>query len=208
METPVQTDPPHVPLRHGGWPVHKMPRWVYLAGALVLAGAILVGLAHRPTRSERAADMNGFLQDMTTDIQSCAGGVRESLSVLHEIESGANHDVSTAVGIATYGAANCSPANSQNLDDLAQYQVTESLANLDLPNAVNGLVTWAFPDAQRVQDDVAQALQARGAARAAATAKLQRDLRVLDAQRAYVDKIMMNGVKQTAATGKLPALPG
>jgi hypothetical protein len=208
METPVQTDPPHVPLRHSGWPVRKMPWWVYLAGVLVLAGAILVGLAHRPSRSERAADMNGFLQDMTTDIQSCAGGVRESLTALHAIESGASHDVSTAVGIATYGASNCSPANNELLDDLTQYQVSESLASLNLPNVVNGLVTWAFPDAQRVQDDVAQALRTNGAARAAATAKLQRDLRALDAQRAYVDKIMMNGVKQTAATGKLPALPG
>jgi hypothetical protein len=208
MSTPIKTDPPHVPLRHGGWPVRRTPWWLFAAGALVLAGAILVGLAHRPTRSQRAADMNGFLHDMTTDIQSCAGGVRESLTVMRAIESGTSHDLQTAIGIASYGATNCSPANNELLDDLLQYQVSESLASFRLSRAVDGLVTWAFPDAQRVQNDVAAVLEAHGAARAAATVKLQRDLRSLDAQRAYVDKIMMKAVTTTSATGTLPSLPG
>jgi hypothetical protein len=208
MQTPVTTGPPHVPLRHSRWPVHKTPRWLLVAGVLVLAAAVLVGLAHRPSQAERATDMNGFLHDMTYDIQSCAGGVSESLTALHEIQSGASHDVATATGIATYGAANCSPANNELLADLTQYQVTESLARFRLDRVVNGLVTWAFPDAQNVQTDVAQILGSRGAAKAAATARLQRDLRTLDRQRAYLDTIMMAGVRGTAATGKLPALPG
>jgi hypothetical protein len=208
MPTPIRADPPHVPLRHGGWPVQKAPRWLLVAGALVLAGAVLTGLAHHPTRSQRAADVNTFLHDMTTDIQSCAGGVRESLTALHAIESGTQHDVRTATHIATYGAGNCSPANNELLDDLTLYQVSESLASLGLPRAVNGLVTWAFPDAQRVQNDVAGVLGASGAARTAATTKLRRDLRTLDAQRTYVNKIMMNAVSATSATGKLPELPG
>jgi hypothetical protein len=208
MSAPTRTDPPHVPLRHGGWPVQKAPRRLLVAGALVLAGAVLTGLAHHPTRSQRAADVNTFLHDMTTDIQSCAGGVRESLSALHAIESGTEHDVRTATHIATYGAGNCSPANNELLDDLTLYQVSESLASLGLPRVVNGLVTWAFPDAQRVQNDVAGVLGTSGAARVAATAKLRRDLRALDAQRAYVNKIMMNAVSATSATGRLPELPG
>jgi hypothetical protein len=179
-----------------------------VAGAFVLAGAVLTGLAHHPTRSQRAADVNTFLRDMTTDIQSCAGGVRESLTALHAIQSGAEHDVPTATHIATYGASNCSPANNELLDDLTQYQVSESLASFGLPRVVDGLVTWAFPDAQQVQTDVAHVLGASGAARAAADAKLQRDLRTLDAQRAYLNKIMMNAVSATSATGKPPPLPG
>jgi len=208
MPTPTKTDPPAVPLRHGGWPVHKAPWWLLAAGTLVLAGAVLVGLAVHPTRSQRATDVNGFLQDMTTDIQSCAGGVGESLTVMRAIESGTSHDLQTAIHVASYGASNCSPANNELLDDLAQYQVSESLASFGLPRAVDGLLTWAFPYAQRVQNDVADVLSAKGAARTAATAKLHRDLRALDAQRAYVDKIMMRAVTATSATGKLPALPG
>src|SRR5438477_10660259 len=110
MSTPTRTDPPHVPLRHGGWPAQKAPRWLLVAGAVVLAGAVLTGLAHHPTRSQRAADVNTFLNDMTTDIQSCAGGVREPLTALHAIESGAEHDVQTAPRIATSGACPRPPA--------------------------------------------------------------------------------------------------
>jgi hypothetical protein len=87
--------------------------------------------------------------------------------------------------------------------------VTESLAALHLDSAVNGLVTWAFPDAQRVQNDVANVLGARDAiARAQANAALLRDTRALDAQRAKIDKIMMNAVRATSSHAKLPSLPG
>ena len=208
MQTPARTDPPYVPIRHTAWPTRKMPRWLLAAGLLVLAAGVLVGIAVHPSRSQRAADLNGFLADMKTGIQSCAGGVGESLTALHAIETGASHDLHTAIGIATYGANNCSPANSMPLDDLAQYQVQESLSRFHLDRVVNGLVTWAFPDAQRVQTDVADVLRAHGAARAAANARLAHDLRVLNGQRGYLDKIMMTAINATAATGRPPALPG
>lgn len=208
MQTPTRTDPPHVPLRHSRWPVYRAPWWLYVAGAVVLAGAVLVGLSHHPTRAQRAADVNGFLHDMTLDIQSCAAGVKESLANMHMIESGASHDRALAISEARYGAQNCSPANNELLGDLTQYQVGESLASFRLNRAVKGLVTWAFPHAQLVQNDVADVLGSHGAAQAAATSKLQQDLRRLDGQRAYVDKIMMNAVTATSATGKLPVLPG
>jgi|SRR5262245_33138753 len=144
---------------------------------------------------------------MTTDTQSCAGGVRESLLVLRRIEPGTSHDLRTAIHVASYCASNRSPANNEPLGDLVGYQVRESLAGLHLSRAVNGLVTWAFPYAQQVQDDVAGVLRSHGAAQAAAATKLERGLRSLGTQRAYVN-IMMNAVTATAATGKLPALPG
>ena len=185
-----------------------MPRWLIAGLLAVVLGAVLTGIAIHPSRAQRAADLNGFLTDMKTGIESCAGGVRDSLKVLRAIESGASHDLSTAIRVATYGASNCSPANSMPLDDLATYQVQESLSSFRLDRAVNGLLTWAFPDAQRVMEDVAAVLRSRGAARAAATASLQHALRVLDAQRSYVDKIMMTAVHDTAASGRPPTLPG
>ncbi len=207
MQTPARADPPYVPIRHTAWATRKTPRWLLAAGLLVLAAGVLVGIAVHPSRSQRAADLNGFLADMKTDIQSCAGGVRESLTALRAIEAGTSHNVGTAIHIATYGSGNCSPANNMQLDDLVGYQVHESLASFRLDRVVNGLVIWATPDALRVQADVAAVLRGQ-AARAAATAKLQHDLRILDTQRAYLDKIMMAAITATGASGRPPSLPG
>jgi hypothetical protein len=209
---PTRTDPPYVPIRTTRWPVHpKTPRWLLLAGALIVAGAILVALVHKPSRSQQASDLNAFLTDMTTDVQSCAGGVSESLNALHLINHGAGGGQNTAdtIQIARYGATNCSPANNELLDDLTQYQVTESLAAYHLATAVDGLVTWCFPYAQRVQNDVANELGSHTtAARQGYAAALQRDTRDLDRQRARVDHILMRAVTATGATHPLPRLPG
>jgi hypothetical protein len=117
--------------------------------------------------------------------------------------------VKTAIGIASYGASNCSPANSMPLDDLVQYQVTESLHQFHLEVAVNDLVTWAFPLAQRVQADVARQLGAHSASvRAAAAAQLRHDQLALDRQRAIIDKIIMSADRSLSAHVAPPSLPG
>ncbi len=202
------TDPPYVPIRHTAWPVRRTPRSLIAGVLAIVVAGVLVGLAVHPSRSQRATDLNGFLSDMKYDIQSCAGGVQESLQALHAIEAGTSHDVGTAIGIATYGSANCSPANSMPLDDLVGYQVQESLSSFRLDRVVVGLVIWATPDALRVQADVADILRDSGTARTTATTKLTSDLKVLDAQRAYVDKIMNAAIRATGATGKPPPLAG
>ena len=208
MQSPPRVDPPYVPIRRTAWPVRRTPRWWFAAGAAIVVAGVLVGIAIHPSKAQRAGDLNGFLTDMKTDIQSCAGGVRDSLIALHSIEAGTSQDVGTAIGIATYGSNNCSPANNMQLDDLVGYQVQESLSSFRLDRVTNGLVTWAFPYAQRVQDDVAAILRARAAGRAATTTKLQKDLRVLDNQRTYLDGIMMAAIRSTGATGRPPPLAG
>ena len=208
MQSPPRADPPYVPIRRTAWPVRRTPRWWFAAGAAIVVAGVLVGIAVHPSKAQRATDLNGFLADMRTDIQSCAGGVRESLNALHSIDAGTEHDVGTAIHIATYGANNCSPANNMLLDDLVGYQVQESLSSFRLDRVVYGLVDWATPDAWRVQNDVAAILRAQGTARATATTKLNSDLKVLDAQRAYLDGIMMAAIKATGASGRPPPLPG
>jgi hypothetical protein len=208
MQSPPRADPPYVPIRRTAWPVRRTPRWWFAAGAAIVVAGVLVGIAVHPSKAQRATDLNGFLADMKTDIQSCAGGVRDSLTAMRAIEAGTSHDVGTAIGIATYGSQNCSPANNMQLDDLVGYQVHESLSSFRLNRVVYGLVNWATPDALRVQADVAAVLRAQGAARATATTKLQQDLRVLDNQRTYLDRIMMAAIQATGATGRPPPLPG
>ena len=198
-----------MPTRRSGWPVLRTPRWM-LAGAAVLAvGLTLVAIPHHPSTGQRAADLRGVVKDLNTDIESCAGGVSESLTALREIRSGESHDVKTAVNIATLGAANCSPANSMPMDDLVQYEPPGSLASFHLGRTVNDLVTWGFPDAQQVQLDVVTVLTASTpAAIRAATAALQRDQHVLDAERATIDG-MINAASRSLSAGVAPpALPG
>ena len=212
--TPTQGTPAQgvaargIPTRRSGWPVLRTPRWM-LAGALVLvAGLTLAAIPHHPSTSQRAADLRGVVQTMNTGIESCAGGVSESLTALQQIQSGASHDTKTAVSIATLGAANCSPANSMPMDDLVQYQPPESLASFHMDQTVNDVVTWGFPDAQRVQADVATLLTASTpAATRAATAALARDQRVLDAERAVIDGMINTASKSLSAGVAPPSLP-
>src|SRR5258708_40160060 len=103
---------------------------------------------------------------MKTDIESCAGGVGESLAALRglgPLPSNNASEVKDTISIASYGASNCSPANSMPLDDLEQYQVTESLASFHLNRGGTGLVDWAAPDAVAVQTEVVSMLRAVGA---------------------------------------------
>jgi hypothetical protein len=203
------TSPERLPLRRSGWPALRTPRWLFAAAAVLVAGLVIAAIPHRPSTSQRVADLRGFVHDVNTDIQSCAGGVRDSLTALRAIQSGASHDVKTAVGIATYGASNCSPANSMPMEDLVQYQVTESLASFHLDVTVNDLVTWAFPLAQRVQADAAAVLTAGSpAAKSRASATLQRDQTALDAKRAAIDKVIASANTALSSHVAPPALPG
>jgi hypothetical protein len=215
VETPTRTDPPYVPVRKAGWVHQKTPRWLWLAAALIVVGIVLVALVHRPSKSQQARDLTGFLTDMRTATQSCAAGVGESLTALHQIHSGGSVSQNTAdtIKIARYGASQtCAPASNMQLDDLQQYQVTESLAAFHLATVVNDLVTWCFPYAQRVQNDVANLAGAQTAANQARyAAALRRDTADLNRERARIDTILRNAITATGATGsqaRLPNLPG
>jgi hypothetical protein len=195
-----------------GWPVRRTPRWVLLILAAFVLVGVAVALVHKPSQAQRATDMRGFLHEVTADIESCAGGVSESLTALRQVESGQAKrptDVSDGISVAQYGAANCSPANNEEIDNLENYQVPQSLASFGLKTAVSRLVTWAAPDAERVQSDVAAVLAARTPqAKSAAQARLASDVAVLDAQRTTVDGPINKAIRALAMHATPPRLPG
>jgi hypothetical protein len=179
-----------------------------IAGVVLVAGLTLAALPHRPSTGQRAADLRGMVHDLNVDIESCAGGVNDSITALRAIQSGASHDVKTAVVIANTAAANCSPANSMPMDDLVQYQAPESLTSFHAQTAVNELVTWGFPLAQRVQIDVATLVSAKTpAAVQSASAQLRRDQQALDAQRAQIDRLITSASTALSAHVSPPTLP-
>jgi hypothetical protein len=192
--------------------VRQTPRWLLLAGVLFLIAAVAVALVHRPSTAERASDMHGFLQEVNTDIESCSGGVGESLTALRDVQAehfGNSTDVSDGISVATQGAANCAPANNELIDNLESYQVPESLDGFGLVNVVSGLVTWAAADAQRVQTDVAQVLSGTTPqARSNAEAALSRDLRTLNAERAAIDTPIARAINALHMQASPPRLAG
>lgn len=194
---------------HPGEATRRIPRWAYAAGAAVLAGVVAVALVHRPSTAERASDLTGVLQTLTADVESCAGGVGESLTALRLIQAGTSHDVTDALSVAGTGAGNCSPANNELIDDLEGYEVPESLASYHLQDAVTGLIAWAAPDAEQVQTDVGAVLAARTPqARQAAQAALARALRRLNAERTAVDAVLRPAITALHPQAGLPRLPG
>jgi hypothetical protein len=201
------TEPLFVPLRTGGWPTRRAPRWAFAAGAILLAGAVLVGLSHRPTTGERASDLRALISTLNTDIESCSGGVGDALRVLAAVDDGTSHDVATAIGLASLGAANCSPANNEELDDLTGVQVPESLDGYHLESAVTALINWAAPDAATVQGDVATVLADRGKpAEATANSALRLALARLRAQRQLFVAAIAPAVSALAPGTPLPRL--
>jgi hypothetical protein len=192
--------------------VRRTPRWLLLAGVLFLIAAVAVALVHRPSTAERASDMRGFLQEVNTDIESCSGGVGESLTVLRDVQAehfGNSTDVSEGISVASQGAANCAPANNEQIDNLESYQVSESLDSFGLVSVVAEVVTWAAPDAERVQTDVAQVLSSTTPqARSTAEAALSRDLRTLNAERAAIDTPIAKAIKALHMQASPPRLAG
>jgi len=199
---------PRATTRASGWPVLRTPRWMLAAAAVLVAGLTLAALPHRPSTAERAADLRGMIHDLNTDIESCAGGVTDSITALRAIQSGASHDVTTAVTIANTAASNCDPANSMQMQDLLEYQVPESLASFHLATAVTGLVTWGHPLAQRVQTDVATLVTAKTpAATQQASSRLRHDQQALDVQRSLIDRLIDSASTSLSAHVSPPSLP-
>jgi hypothetical protein len=207
MTSPTQTEPPFVPLRHGGWATRRTPLWVFAALAVIAIGVALVSLSHKPSQSERASDLTGYFSDVQAGVGSCAAGLSNSESAYGQLLSGKAALNKNAESVFTYGGSNCTLASNEALSDFANYQVTESLASFNLDTADNDVITWSF-DSTAVQTDMLTVLTATTpAAKTSAQAKLTADLATLDKQRAAVDAIWTAAKKATGATAAFPSLP-
>ena len=113
----------------------------------------------------------------------------------------------TALAIFTYGGSNCTVESNEAFADFANYQVTESLASLNLDAADNDVITWAF-DSDAVQTDMTTVVKAATlAARTSAQATLKSALGTLDAERSAIDAIWTAAKKSTGSTAAFTNLP-
>jgi hypothetical protein len=206
MTSPTQTEPPFVPLKHRGWATKRTPWWVFAALAVLVIGGVLVSLSRTPSQSQRASDLKGYFGDVTAGVGSCAASVRQSVTAYNAILGGDTANLKTAEAIEAYGEGNCSVTGNEPLSDFVSYQVTESLASLNLDTADNDIITWAF-DGVQYQTDMDAVLKAgTPAARAAAEPAVAADLKELNAEKADIDTIWNAAKKSTGSTAALPNL--
>ena len=207
MTSPTQTEPPYVPLRHGGWATKRTPLWVFAVLVVVAVGVVLVSLSQKPSQSQRASDLAGYFGDVKSGIGSCAAGLHDAENAYGQLLARKAALNKNAESVFTYGGSNCTLASNQALTDFANYQVTESLASFNLDTADNDIITWSF-DSTAVQTDMLAALKATTpAAKTSAQAKLTADLTALDKQRAAIDTIWAAAKNATGATAAFPSLP-
>lgn len=206
MSTPTQTQRPGSSLRPSGWATRRTPLWVFAALAVLAVGVLLVSLSHRPSDSQRAADLTGYFRDVRAGIGSCAAGLHDSQNAYQQVRGGDTAHLKTAESVFTFGGTNCTVAGNQALTDFAGYQVTESLSSLNLDAADNDVITWSF-DATEVQQDMLAVVRSSGAARANAETTLASGLAKLDAERAAIDAIWSAAKHATGATSGFPTLP-
>jgi hypothetical protein len=165
-----------------------------------------VSLSHKPSQSQRATDLTAYFADVNTGIGSCAAGLRDSMTAYQAIVGGNRAEFNTGVSILVYGASNCEVATSEPIADFANYQVTESLASLNLDRADDDVITWAF-DATAYQHDMLAVLRASTSpARARARAALAPALATLNAQQAAIDAIWNAAKRPVGVTTALPNL--
>jgi hypothetical protein len=194
-------------LRNSGWATRRTPLWIFAVIAVLIAGVVIVSLDQSPSSAQRASDLRGYFGDVNAGIESCAGGLRDAETALRKVTSGDTADYRTAVGILTYNAQNCSPGNNEPLEEFTSYQVPQALSTLNLDEADNGVITWAF-DAQKAQDDMLAVLRAKTPqARAGANATLTSAMTTLERQRGAIYAIWDHAQQITGDHGKLPNLP-
>lgn len=194
-------------MRNAGWATRRTPLWIFAVIAVLLAGVAVLSLTQTPSSAQRAGDLRGYFGDVTAGIESCAGGFRDAQTALRKVTGGDAADYGTAVGMLTYNAQNCSPANNESLEDFANYQVAESLSSFGLDRADNDVITWAF-DAQKTQDAMLAVLKAKTPkARTAADSTLAQAMGVLDKERATIYAIWHKAQQNTGDASPLPVLP-
>lgn len=207
MTTPTQTEPPFVPLRHGGWATRRTPLRVFVILALVAAAVVVTSLSHKPSQSQRASDLAGYFKDVQGGVGSCAAGLHDAENAYGQLLSGSVALTKNAQSVFTYGESNCTLASNEALSNFGNYQVAQSLASFNLDAADNDILSWSF-DASAAQADMLAVLQATvPAARASAQVTLNAALLKLDDQRAVIDGSWTAAKRATGASAPLPALP-
>ena len=78
---------------HTGWPVLRTPRWMWAGAAVLVAGLTIAAIPQHPSTAQRAADLQDFVSSVNTDIESCAGGINDSMTALRAARAAGFTDI-------------------------------------------------------------------------------------------------------------------
>ena len=196
-------------------PVWYKRTWV-LAGAAVAAvviASVAVDLPGHTTVATDTADQTTVMQQINSDIDGCAYGVKETFTIYQDEKKGSlsSSDRAEAPSMMRDDQTACSFTSSE-IFDLSNVEGTGTPAGKNIGNVVNVVTLWATSDALGAIEDI-QTLQSdpHHAATIADLSKqeaaLARDRAQADADVAAADRILKAKIPMPALPS-LPRLPG
>lgn len=131
---------------------------VAAAVGVLVVGSVAVDVGGSATTAQRAGDLRAFVTLINTDVASCNSSLRDSFSAYAAIAGGQTNKRNTAIGIIQGDEPNCTPVSNSNLYDLATTQAPGSLRHFDVQHVASNVVSWTFPNAAAVIEDLGNIL--------------------------------------------------
>lgn len=137
--------------------------WFLIAIVIVVAIAVSVvsDLPHTVTKSEDAAQQNGTIALINTDIAPCAYALHESFLIYNRLRSGTltSGDIQMSANLLTQDQASCTLATGPIYDLATNIQPVDTAAGKKIDAMYGVVITWTTNDAKDAIYDIAMAVR-------------------------------------------------
>ena len=189
-------------------PVWYRRGWVLAAAAVavVVLASVAVDLPSHTTVAADIADQTSIMQQINSDIDGCAYGVKETFTIYRETEKGSltPADLAEAPSMIRDDQTACSFTSSE-IFDLSNVEGTGTPAGKNIGDVINVVTLWATSDALGAIEDI-QNLHS-DPHNAATIADLSKQEVALARDRAQADAYVSTADHILKAKLPMPALP-
>ncbi len=189
-------------------PVWYKRTWVVASAAVavVVLASVAVDLPSHTTVATDTADQTSIMQQINSDIDGCAYGVKETFTIYKDTKKGSlsPSDLAEAPAMMRDDQTACS-FTSSDIYDLSNVEGTGTPAGKNIGNVVNVVTLWATSDALGAIEDI-QTLRSEPG-NEATIADLSKQEAALAHDRAQADAYVTAADRILKAKLPMPALP-